>query len=104
MGKVTRKRYSADFKAKVALEAIKGDLTLAELAAMRRMAEDAVAKAPMFSVCRCCSGGSRLPSATLALTVPKRSAPSIFPRKRESLLRLRCEPVATCAKRGYTSG
>ena len=34
MGKVTRKRYSADFKAKVALEAIKGDLTLAELAAV----------------------------------------------------------------------
>ena len=33
MGKVTRKRYSADFKAKVALEAIKGDLPLAELAA-----------------------------------------------------------------------
>ena len=32
MGKVTRKRYSADFKAKVALEAIKGDLTLAEMA------------------------------------------------------------------------
>ena len=32
MGKVTRKRYSAEFKAKVALEAIKGDLTLAELA------------------------------------------------------------------------
>jgi transposase len=32
MGKVTRKRYTADFKAKVALEAIKGDLTLAELA------------------------------------------------------------------------
>ena len=31
MGKVTRKRYSADFKAKIALEAIKGDLTLAEL-------------------------------------------------------------------------
>ena len=33
MGKVTRKRYSADFKSKVALEAIKGDQTLAELAA-----------------------------------------------------------------------
>jgi transposase len=31
MGKVTRKRYSADFKTKVALEAIKGDLTLVEL-------------------------------------------------------------------------
>jgi transposase len=27
-----RKRYSADFKAKVALEALKGDLTLAQLA------------------------------------------------------------------------
>ena len=33
MGKVTRKRYTAEFKAKVALEAIKGQLTLAELAA-----------------------------------------------------------------------
>lgn len=31
MGKVTRKRYTADFKAKVALEAIKGELTQAEL-------------------------------------------------------------------------
>ena len=30
--KTTRKRYSADFKAKVALEAILGSLTLAELA------------------------------------------------------------------------
>jgi transposase len=33
MGKVTRKRYTAEFKAKVDLEAIKGELTLAELAA-----------------------------------------------------------------------
>lgn len=31
--KTTRKRYSGDFKAKVALEAIRGDLTLAALAA-----------------------------------------------------------------------
>lgn len=31
--KTTRKRYSAEFKAKVALEAIRGDLTLAELGA-----------------------------------------------------------------------
>jgi len=30
----TRKRYSADFKAKVAMETIPGELTLAELAAM----------------------------------------------------------------------
>jgi len=33
MGKVTRKRYSADFKAKVALDALKGEQTLAQLAA-----------------------------------------------------------------------
>ena len=33
MGKVTRRRYGADFKAKVALEAIRGELTLAELSA-----------------------------------------------------------------------
>ena len=33
MGKVTRKRYSAEFKAKLALEALKGEATLAELAA-----------------------------------------------------------------------
>ena len=33
MGKVTRKRYTAAFKAKVALEAIKGEQTLTELAA-----------------------------------------------------------------------
>lgn len=31
--KTARKRYSAEFKAKVALEAIRGDLTLVELAA-----------------------------------------------------------------------
>ncbi len=31
--KTTRKRSSVDFKARVALEAIRGDLTLAELAA-----------------------------------------------------------------------
>ena len=31
MGKVTRKRYGAEFKAKVALDAIKGELTLVEL-------------------------------------------------------------------------
>ena len=33
MGKVTRKRYSAEFKSKVALDAIKGEETLAELSA-----------------------------------------------------------------------
>ena len=33
MGKTTRKRYSADFKAKVAIEAIRGDLTGSQLTA-----------------------------------------------------------------------
>ncbi len=33
LDKVTGKRYGADFKAKVALEAIKGEQTVAELAA-----------------------------------------------------------------------
>ena len=33
MGKMTRKRYSAEFKAKVALEAIRGELTLSQLGA-----------------------------------------------------------------------
>ena len=33
MGKTTRKRYGAEFKAKVALEAIRGDLTLSQLGA-----------------------------------------------------------------------
>ena len=33
MGKTTRKRYSAQFKAKVALEAIKGELTMSQLVA-----------------------------------------------------------------------
>ena len=33
MGKVTRKRHSAEFKAKVALDAMKGEQTLAELGA-----------------------------------------------------------------------
>ena len=33
MGKTTRKRYSADFKAKVALEAIKGEMTVSAIGA-----------------------------------------------------------------------
>jgi transposase len=33
MSKTTRKRYSAEFKAKVALEAIRGELTISQLGA-----------------------------------------------------------------------
>jgi transposase len=33
MSKTTRKRYNAEFKAKVALEAIRGELTLSQLGA-----------------------------------------------------------------------
>ena len=43
MGKVTRKRYGADFKAKVALEAIRGELTLAELAAKHTIHQTMIA-------------------------------------------------------------
>ena len=43
MGKVSRKRYGADFKAKVALEAIKGELTLAELAAKHSIHQTMIA-------------------------------------------------------------
>jgi transposase len=34
--KTTRKRYSGELKARVALEALRGDLTLAELALIAR--------------------------------------------------------------------
>lgn len=44
MGKVTRKRYSADFKSKVALEAIKGEQTLAELAAKYEIHQTMIAQ------------------------------------------------------------
>ncbi|MGF7176640.1 transposase [Azospirillum doebereinerae] len=43
MGKVTRKRYRADFKAKVAFEALKGDQTLAELAAKHSIHQTMIA-------------------------------------------------------------
>jgi transposase len=33
MGKTTRKRYGAEFKAKVAIEAIRGELTISQLVA-----------------------------------------------------------------------
>jgi len=33
MGKTTRKRYGAEFKAKVALEAIRGELTISQIGA-----------------------------------------------------------------------
>ena len=43
MGKVTRRRYAADFKAKVALEAIRGELTLADLSAKHGIHQTMVA-------------------------------------------------------------
>jgi transposase len=42
-GKVIRKRYGPDFKAKVALEAIRGELTLAELAAKHAIHQTMIA-------------------------------------------------------------
>ena len=37
MGKVTRNRHGAEFKARVALEAIKGEQTLAEIGARHKV-------------------------------------------------------------------
>ncbi len=43
MGKVTRKRYSGEFKSRVALEAIRGEQTLAELASKHGVHQTMVA-------------------------------------------------------------
>jgi transposase len=43
MGKVTRKRYGSDFKAKVALEAIRGEQTQAELSAKHSIHQTKIA-------------------------------------------------------------
>ena len=37
MGKTTRKRYGAEFKAKVAIDAIKGELTISQLVAKHKV-------------------------------------------------------------------
>ncbi|WP_408874045.1 IS3 family transposase [Gluconobacter roseus] len=44
MGKVTRKRYAAEFKSRVALEAIRGELTLAELASKHGVHQTMIAQ------------------------------------------------------------
>ena len=44
MGKVTRKRYAAEFKSRVALEAIRGELTLAELASKHGVHQTIIAQ------------------------------------------------------------
>lgn len=44
MGKVTRKRYGAEFKSRVALEAIRGELTLAELASKHGVHQTMIAE------------------------------------------------------------
>lgn len=44
MGKVTRKRYSGEFKSRVALEAIRGEQTLAELASKHSVHQTMIAQ------------------------------------------------------------
>lgn len=46
--KTTRKRYSANFKAEVALEATRGDLTLAEVAAKHGVHHTMIAAWPPY--------------------------------------------------------
>ncbi|WP_242621979.1 transposase, partial [Komagataeibacter xylinus] len=64
MGKVTRKRYSCEFKSRVALEAIRGEQTLSELASKHGVHQTMIAQwkrqaiegmAATFSgKCKCC--------------------------------------------------
>jgi len=44
MGKVTRKRYSGEFKSRVALEVIRGEQTLAELASKHGVHQTMIAQ------------------------------------------------------------
>ena len=44
MGKVTRKRYSCEFKSRVALEAIRGEQTLSELASKHGVHQTMIAQ------------------------------------------------------------
>lgn len=44
MGKITRERYAAEFKSRVALEAIRGELTLAELASKHGVHQTMIAQ------------------------------------------------------------
>lgn len=44
MGKVTGKQYSGEFKSRVALEAIRGELTLAELASKHGVHQTMIAR------------------------------------------------------------
>lgn len=44
MGKVTRERYGAEFKSRVALEVIRGELTLAELASKHGVHQTMIAQ------------------------------------------------------------
>ena len=69
MGKVTRKRYAAEFKSRVVLEAIRGEQTLAELASKHGVHQTMIAQwkrqaiegmAATFSGRRCLSPRSAL--------------------------------------------
>ncbi len=44
MGKVTRKRYAAEFKSRVALEAMRGEQTLSELASKHGVHQTMIAQ------------------------------------------------------------
>ncbi|SCC79459.1 hypothetical protein GA0071312_0892 [Saliniramus fredricksonii] len=64
----TRKRYAADFKAKVALEALKGELTLAQLAARHGGASDDDLD---LAASRLASAASALPENTCAFRISR---------------------------------
>src|SRR3546814_6782989 len=72
--RTTRKRYLADFKAKVALEAIRGDLTLAELAAKHGIHHTMIAswkKQAIEGMASTCSGAADMARASGEAEVEK---------------------------------
>ena len=79
MGKVTRKRYGAEFKAKVALEAIRGELTLAELAVKHGIHQTMIAawkRQAIEGMSATLSGKTEAAQTTSAIEVEKLHAKS----------------------------
>jgi transposase len=78
MGKVARKQYTAEFKAKVALEAIRGELALAELVAKHGFHQTMIAAWKKQAVEGMAATFSGKAEAELAKLHAKRTGPPLF--------------------------